>query len=174
MGRTGTLFAYEQLGVTPDIMTLAKALGNGLPIGAMLTRSDIASSFTVGTHASTFGGNPVAAAAGVAVMKTMLADNFFSTTQEKSSYFIQQLERVAAQFSTLCTGVRGSGMLLALVLTEKGIEHGAEIVQQLFNRGYLINFAGMRVLRFIPPLTVSKGDIDQLINELSDVLEQIS
>jgi acetylornithine aminotransferase/acetylornithine/N-succinyldiaminopimelate aminotransferase len=173
VGRTGSLFAYEQLGVTPDIMTLAKALGNGLPIGAMLTRSDIASSFTVGTHASTFGGNPVAAAAGVAVMKTMLADDFFPSIQEKSSYFIQELEAVAAQFPQLCAGVRGSGMLLALVLTEKGIEHGADIVQQLFDRGFLINFAGMRVLRFIPPLTISQDDIDQLIKELSDILGKI-
>ncbi|MCI5168225.1 MAG: aminotransferase class III-fold pyridoxal phosphate-dependent enzyme, partial [Candidatus Electrothrix sp. GM3_4] len=169
--RPGTLFAYEQLGVTPDIMTLAKALGNGMPIGAMLTRSDIASSFTVGTHASTFGGNPVAAAAGVAVMKTMLADGFFDTVQEMSSYFIQCLEEVAAEFPQLCSGVRGSGMLLALVLSEKGIEHGAEIVQQLFERGCLINFAGMRVLRFIPPLTVSRTDIDQLVNELFEALE---
>lgn len=173
MGRTGTLFAYEQLGVTPDIMTLAKALGNGLPIGAMLTRSDIASSFTVGTHASTFGGNPVAAAAAVAVMETMLAKGFFASIQEKSSYFIKQLEGVAAQFSHLCSGVRGSGMLLALVLTEKGIEHGTEIVQKLFERGCLINFAGMRVLRFIPPLTVTQEDIDQLIGELSAVLHEV-
>ncbi|CAK8713681.1 Acetylornithine aminotransferase [Candidatus Electrothrix aarhusensis] len=173
MGRTGTLFAYEQLGVTPDIMTLAKALGNGLPVGAMLTRSDIASSFTVGTHASTFGGNPVAAAAGVAVLKTMLADDFFDTVQEMSAYFIQRLEDVAAEFPQLCSGVRGSGMLLALVLTEKGIEHGTEIVQQLFERGCLINFAGMRVLRFIPPLTVSREDIDLLIEQLKIVLSAI-
>ena len=173
MGRTGTLFAYEQLGVTPDIMTLAKALGNGLPIGAMLTRSDIASSFTVGTHASTFGGNPVAAAAGVAVMKTMLADGFFDAVQEMSAYFIQCLEKVAAEFPELCSGVRGSGMLLALVLTEKGIEHGANIVRQLFERGCLINFAGMRVLRFIPPLTVSQEDIDLLIEQLRQVLTAI-
>jgi acetylornithine aminotransferase/acetylornithine/N-succinyldiaminopimelate aminotransferase len=173
MGRTGTLFAYEQLGVTPDIMTLAKALGNGLPIGAMLTRSDIAASFTVGTHASTFGGNPVAAAAGVAVMKTMLADGFFNAVQEMSTYFTQRLEAVAADFPQLCSGVRGCGMLLALVLTEKGIEHGTAIVQQLFERGCLINFAGARVLRFIPPLTVSRADIDQLINELSGVLGEV-
>lgn len=170
MGRTGTLFAYEQLGVTPDIMTLAKALGNGLPIGAMLTRADIASSFTVGTHASTFGGNPVAAAAAVAVMKTMLRDGFFAALEEKSSYFVKQLKRVAADFPELCSGVRGNGMLLALVLTEKGIEHGVEIVQQLFDQGCLINFAGARVLRFIPPLTVSKEDIDDLIKELKEVL----
>lgn len=170
MGRTGTLFAYEQLGVTPDIMTLAKALGNGLPVGAMLTRSDIASSFTVGTHASTFGGNPVAAAAGVAVMQTMLADGFFDAVQEMSDYFIQRLEKVAAEFPQLCSGVRGSGMLLALILTEKGIGHGANIVQQLFERGCLINFAGMRVLRFIPPLTVTQGDIDLLVEQLKIVL----
>ncbi len=173
MGRTGTLFAYEQLGVTPDIMTLAKALGNGLPIGAMLTRSDIASAFTVGTHASTFGGNPVAAAAGVAVMQTMLADGFFDAVQEMSAYFIQRLEEVAAEFPQLCSGVRGSGMLLALVLTEKGIEHGTEVVQQLFERGCLINFAGARVLRFIPPLTVSRADIDLLIDQLKKVLSAI-
>ncbi|MCI5132002.1 MAG: aminotransferase class III-fold pyridoxal phosphate-dependent enzyme, partial [Candidatus Electrothrix sp. EH2] len=165
-----SLFAYEQLGVTPDIMTLAKALGNGLPIGAMLTRADIASSFAVGTHASTFGGNPVAAAAGVAVIKTMLRDGFFVALQERSSYFVQQLKKVAADFPELCSGVRGNGMLLALVLTEKGIEHGAEIVQQLFERGCLINFAGGRVLRFIPPLTVNEEDIDYLIKELKEVL----
>ena len=170
IGRTGSLFAYQQLGVTPDIMTLAKALGNGLPIGAMLTREEIANSLTVGTHASTFGGNPVAAAAGVAVLKTMLADGFFESLQERSSYFIKRLEDVAVRFPELATGVRGRGMLLGLVLTDKGIKHGLEIVQQLFERGVLINFAGMRVLRFIPPLIVSREEIDQLIDELVTVL----
>ena len=170
IGRTGSLFAYQQLGVTPDIMTLAKALGNGLPIGAMLTREEIANSLTVGTHASTFGGNPVAAAAGVAVLKTMLADGFFESLQERSSYFIKRLEDVAVRFPELATGVRGRGMLLGLVLTDKGIKHGLEIVQQLFERGVLINFAGMRVLRFIPPLIVSREEIDQLIDELVAVL----
>lgn len=170
IGRTGSLFAYQQLGVTPDIMTLAKALGNGLPIGAMLTREEIANSLTVGTHASTFGGNPVAAAAGVAVMKTMLADGFFESLQERSTYFIERLEDVAAKFPKLATGVRGRGMLLGLVLTDKGIKHGMEIVQQLFERGVLINFAGMQVLRFIPPLIVSREEIDQLIDQLKTVL----
>jgi len=170
IGRTGSLFAYQQLGVIPDIMTLAKALGNGLPIGAMLTREEIADSFSVGTHASTFGGNPVAAAAGVAVMKTMLADGFFESLQERSTYFIKRLEDVAVRFPDLATGVRGRGMLLGLVLTDKGISHGMEIVQQLFERGVLINFAGMRVLRFIPPLIVSREEIDMLIDQLVAVL----
>ena len=173
IGRTGTLFAYQQLGVTPDIMTLAKALGNGLPIGAMLTRNEIAASLTVGTHASTFGGNPVAAAAAVAVMKTMLADGFMESVQERSGYFIQRLEEVAAKFPELATGVRGRGMLLGLVLTEKGREHGMEIVQKMFDNGMLINFAGMRVLRFIPPLIVSRDEIDLLIDRLSTVLDGV-
>lgn len=170
IGRTGSLFAYQQLGVTPDIMTLAKALGNGLPIGAMLTREKIANSLTVGTHASTFGGNPVAAAAGVAVMKTMLEEGFFESLRERSTYFIECLEGVAVRFPELATGVRGRGMLLGLVLTDKGIKHGMEIVQQLFERGVLINFAGMQVLRFIPPLIVSREEIDQLIDKLVTVL----
>ncbi len=173
IGRTGSLFAYQQLGVVPDIMTLAKALGNGLPIGAMLTRADIAEAFTVGTQASTFGGNPVAAAAGVAVLRIMLADGFFPSLQERSGYFVKQLEGVAEKFPELATGVRGRGMLLGLVLTEKGIEYGMDIVGQLFERGMLINFAGMRVLRFIPPLIVSKEEIDQLIEQLTAVLAGI-
>ncbi len=174
MGRTGTLFAYEQLDVVPDIMTAAKALGNGLPIGAMLTTDKIAASLGVGTHASTFGGNPVAAAAAVAVMETMLAPGFFEGVAERSRYFIHRLEELAVKFPQLATGVRGRGMLIGLVLTEKGRELGAEIVGRLFERGVLINFAGMRVLRFIPPLTVSRDEIDQLIEQLTRVLAEFS
>jgi acetylornithine aminotransferase/acetylornithine/N-succinyldiaminopimelate aminotransferase len=173
IGRTGSLFAYEQCGVVPDIMTLAKALANGLPIGAMLTRTKIAAAFTPGTHASTFGGNPVAAAAGVAVLKTMLADGFFADLHKRSAYFIQRLEELAQNFPQLCAGVRGRGMLLGLVLTDKGIEHGPAIVRQMFDRGLLINFAGMQALRFIPPLTVSKEEIDKVIAGLREVLAEV-
>ncbi len=174
MGRTGSLFAYEQLGVVPDIMTAAKALGNGLPIGAMLTTDEIASSLGVGTHASTFGGNPVAAAAAVAVLETMLAPGFFDGVGERSRYFIARLEELATKFPDLATGVRGRGMLIGLVLTENGRQHGVEIVGRLFERGVLINFAGMRVLRFIPPLTVEQEEIDQLIEQLEQVLAEFS
>ncbi len=174
MGRTGSLFAYEQLGVVPDIMTAAKALGNGLPIGAMLTTDEIASSLGVGTHASTFGGNPVAAAAAVAVLETMLAPGFFDGVAERSRYFIARLEELATKFPDLATGVRGRGMLIGLVLTENGRQHGVEIVGRLFERGVLINFAGMRVLRFIPPLTVEQEEIDQLIEQLEQVLAEFS
>ena len=170
LGRTGTLFAHEQTGVTPDIMTVAKALGNGLPIGAMLTTEQIAASMIVGSHASTFGGNPVAAAAAVEVMRLLLADGFLESVQEKSRYFVARLQEIAARFPALASGVRGRGLLLGLVLTEKGIEHGAAIVQQLFERGVLINFAGNTVLRFVPPLIVETSEIDTLIERLEEVL----
>jgi len=174
MGRTGSLFAYEQLGVTPDIMTAAKALGNGLPIGVMLTRGDVAASFTVGTHASTFGGNPVAAAAAVAVLRLMLEDGFLAGVREKGVYLAGKLAEVAGKFPELATGVRGRGLLLGLVLTEKGISLGQEIVNSMFNRGVLINFAGNRVLRFIPPLIVSRSEMDTMIENLAQVLGDVS
>lgn len=173
MGRTGSLFAYEQLGVTPDIMTLAKALGGGLPLGAMLTTKKIAASLVPGTHASTFGGNPVAAAAAVEVLRVMLTDGFFARVQEISRYFVSRLEVLASRYPHLATSVRGQGLLLGLVLTEKGIEHGAAIVQRMFERGVLINFAGNTVLRFVPPLTVSIKEIDQMIERLDMVLAEI-
>lgn len=174
LGRTGTLFAYEQLGIIPDIMTVAKALGNGLPIGAMLTTEKIAASLTVGTHASTFGGNPVAAAAAVEVLRIILADGFLSQVQEKSRYFIAALEAVAKRYPHLVTGVRGRGLLLGLVLTDQGVAQGMAIVQQMFEQGALINFAGNAVLRFVPPLIVSTEEIDQLINRLCLVFDQLA
>ena len=174
LGRTGTLFAHEQLGVTPDIMTLAKALGNGLPIGAMLTTEKIAASLIVGSHASTFGGNPVAAAAAVEVLRIMLADGFLESVREKSRYFVDKLQVVAARYPHLATGVRGRGLLLGLVLTEKGIEQGMDIVQRMFEEGALINFAGNKVLRFVPPLIVSPEEIDLLIEKLCLVLDRLA
>lgn len=174
LGRTGTLFAYEQLGVTPDIMTLAKALGNGLPIGAMLTTEKIAAALVPGSHASTFGGNPVAAAAAVEVMQTLVGDGFLDQVQDTSRYFIKQLEAVAEAFPSLASGVRGKGLLLGLVLTEQGIVHGLAIVQQMFERGVLINFAGNTVLRFVPPLVVSTGEIDTMIDRLTQVFKALA
>jgi len=174
IGRTGTLFAYEQLGVVPDILTSAKALANGLPIGAMLTTHKIAASFTVGSHASTFGGNPVSAAAGVATMKVMLSDGFFAEVRSKGEYLAEKLSGLAAKYPKFAGGQRGLGLIQGLVLTQAGIELGQAIVQKLFERGVLINFAGNAVLRFIPPLVVSRGEIDILARELDQVLSDLS
>lgn len=170
IGRTGSLFAYEQLGIVPDIMTVAKALGNGLPIGAMLTRKEIAASLVPGTHGTTFGGNPVAAAGAVATLKIMLEEGFLAEVKEKGDYLQKGLEDLAARFPLLASGARGMGLIRGLVLTEKGVEQGGAIVKTLFDRGVLINFAGNTALRFLPPLIITRAEIDQLLNALGEVL----
>ncbi len=172
MGRTGTLFAYEQLGVVPDILTTAKALGNGLPIGAMLTTREIARALVPGSHASTFGGNPVATAAAVATMKIMLAEGFLQGVRETGLYFREELQKLAERFPLLVREVRGLGMIWALVLTEAGIQRGADLVREMLERGYLINFAGNIALRFVPPLVVTTGEIDRLVATLAQVFTQ--
>jgi acetylornithine/N-succinyldiaminopimelate aminotransferase len=172
MGRTGTLFAYEQLGITPDIMSVAKALGNGLPIGAMLTTGRLAAALVPGTHASTFGGNPVAAAAAVTVLQTMLADGFLSDVRAKGDYLRQRLAGLVERFPETCAGVRGLGLICGLVLTEAGTARGAAIVNAMFDKGFLMNFAGNVALRFVPPLIVERADIDLLIEALAEVLAE--
>jgi acetylornithine aminotransferase/acetylornithine/N-succinyldiaminopimelate aminotransferase len=174
IGRTGKLFAYEHFGVVPDILTSAKALANGLPIGAMLTTDKIAASFTVGSHASTFGGNPVSAAAGVATLKVMLTDGFLDEVASKGNYLAEKLADLAAEYPKYACGQRGLGLIQGLILTQLGVEQGQDIVQKLFERGVLINFAGNAVLRFIPPLVVSREEIDKLIKELDQVLSELA
>lgn len=174
LGRTGTLFAHEQLGVTPDIMTLAKALGSGLPLSAMLTTEKIAAAFTPGTHAATFGGNPVSCAAGVVVLRQLLAPGFLEAVRDTGAYFMAELQGLAGKFPQFASGARGRGLLLGLTLTEKGIAHGAEIVNRMFERGLIINFTGNQVLRFVPPLIVTRNDIDTLIRELEAVFAELA
>ena len=166
MGRTGSLFAYEQLFVTPDIMTLAKALGNGLPIGAMLTTETISASFGPGSHASTFGGNPIACAAGLAVMEKMLADGFMAQVKEKGAYLAENLESLAAKYPAVAKGARGAGLMQGLVLTPAAVPFGQDMVNALFKDGFIINFAGNEALRFIPPLVVRQEEIDLLMSAL--------
>ena len=172
IGRTGTLFAHQQLAVQPDIMTVAKALGNGLPIGAMMTTDSVAAAFVPGTHASTFGGNPVAAAAAVASLQTILADGFLPAVQRRGQYFQRQLQKLTERYPDLVDGVRGMGLILGLVLTEKGVALGSEIVSGMFARGFLCNFAGNAALRFVPPLIVSEGEIDRFVSALADLLAE--
>ncbi len=174
MGRTGTLFAHEQLGVTPDIMTLAKAIGNGLPLGAMLTTEQIASSLTPGTHASTFGGNPVSCAAGIAVLTTMLGPGFLANVRATGAYLAQRLAEVGSQYPALTQGVRGLGLIQGLLLTEAGVAHGPAMVNALFSQGVLANFAGNVALRFIPPLIVSTEEIDRMIVALDRTFAAIA
>ena len=174
MGRTGSLFAYQQLGVVPDIMTVAKALGNGLPIGALLTSEKLAAALVPGTHASTFGGNPVACAAAVATLKVMLADGFLDHVQAKGEYFRSRLKEVQQKYPQIGSQVRGMGLLNGLVLTEAGCEHGSAIVNALYDARILINFAGNCALRFAPPLIVDRAEIDRVVGALDEVLSSLS
>jgi acetylornithine aminotransferase/acetylornithine/N-succinyldiaminopimelate aminotransferase len=172
MGRTGTLFAYQQLGIEPDILTMAKALANGLPIGAMMTSARIAAPFIPGTHASTFGGNPVASAAAVATLKILLADGFLAEVRKKGDYFQAELNGLVKRFPAMIGSIRGMGLLVGAVLTEQGVAHGTEIVNKMFDRGFLMNFAGNVALRFVPPLIVTKEEIDRLVSALAEVLAE--
>ena len=170
MGRTGYLFAHQYFAVQPDIITLAKALANGLPAGAMLTTDEIAAKMIPGTHASTFGGNPVVCAAGVATIQEMLADGFLEEVRAKGEYLMGRIDSLALRFPDLITGSRGLGLLVGATLTEAGIAVGGKIVSEMFDSGVLMNFAGGQVLRFAPPLTVSRDEIDKMIMVLGDVL----
>jgi acetylornithine/N-succinyldiaminopimelate aminotransferase len=166
IGRTGKLFAYEYSGIQPDIMTLAKALGNGFPVGAMLATDQVARAFTPGNHASTFGGNLLAMAAAKATLQTILEEGVLEHCQQAGSYFLTKLQALKAKHSFI-SGVRGKGLMLACALTIEG----ADIVKTCQERGLLINCTGGKTLRFVPPLIVPQKDIDMAVSILDVVLE---
>jgi acetylornithine aminotransferase len=166
MGRTGKLFAYEHFSITPDIMTLAKALANGLPMGAMLAKETVAAAFTPGSHASTFGGTPLVAAAALAVVNALVNDGVIRNCQNVGQYFKNQLLGLQSKYSFV-REVRGKGLLLGLDLTCDG----APIVKACLDKGFLINCTQDHVLRFVPPLVVQEKEIDALISCLDDVFQ---
>ncbi|MBT2732190.1 acetylornithine transaminase [Carnobacterium sp. ISL-102] len=165
MGRTGTLFAYEQYGIEPDVMTLAKGLGSGFPIGAMLAKKHIAASFTPGTHGTTFGGNPLAATAGMATLTEMTKPGFMKDVRQKADYFKEQLERLARQFSVI-KKVKGLGFLMGIEVDMEAIK----LVTLLQEQHVLTLTAGKKVLRILPPLTVTIEEINEFIQKLENVL----
>ncbi|MBN2516064.1 MAG: acetylornithine transaminase [Deltaproteobacteria bacterium] len=165
MGRTGTLFAYEHSGTQPDIMTLAKALGNGYPLGAMLATDKVASAFVPGNHASTFGGNPLGMAAGIAVIDTMLDDGVLDNCKEIGSYFLKRLHNLKERHAVI-VDVRGKGLMLGMELSIPG----DDIVKNIMVKGIFINCTNGNVLRFVPPLIVDREDVDRVITVLDEVL----
>jgi len=168
MGRTGKLFAYEHEGIEPDLMTLAKALAGGVPIGALLIKKEIAGSFEPGDHASTFGGNPLATAAGVAALTAILEEKMLENCQEVGDYFLDRLKRVKEKFSFI-REVRGKGLILGMELNMDG----GSIVKEMMRKGFLINCTMGNVLRFLPPLIVTKEEVDQMVKVLEEVFENI-
>jgi len=168
VGRTGSLFAYEESGITPDIVTLAKALGNGFPVGAMLATDRVASVFVPGTHASTFGGNPLAMAAGIAVIKSILNDGVLENCRNVGIYFREQLCGLAAKHSII-EEVRGKGLMIGVEISSDG--NG--IVKSAMKKGLLLNCAGGNVLRFVPPLIITEKDVDEAIQILDEVMGDV-
>ena len=173
IGRSGTLFAYEQFGIEPDIMTLAKGLAGGMPIGAVVARDEIAASLLPGTHGSTFGGNPVCCAAAEAVLEVILEKDFLPHVNMKADHLSKELNKIVLSFPELFKGERGLGLLRGLVMTDAGAKRGADIVKLMLERGYLINFAGGVSLRFAPPLIVTCEECDGLVATLREVLASL-
>ena len=168
MGRTGRLFAYEHFEVEPDIMTLAKALANGLPIGAMLAREQVAEAFGPGAHATTFGGTPLVTAAAFEVCKTLVQGNVINQGCEAGAYFKEKLLWLKERHDVV-VDIRGLGLLIGIKLAI----NGESLVNQCLQEGFLINCIQENILRFVPPLIVKKEEIDALIKCLDELFQDL-
>jgi len=167
MGRTGRLFAYEHFAVEPDIMTLAKALANGLPIGAMLAKEQVADAFGPGAHASTFGGTPIVTAAALEVCKTLLEGKVIEQGRQRAEYFKEKLLDLKKRHAAI-VDVRGLGLLLGIKLDFKA----ESMVSQCMQRGFLINCIQENILRFVPPLIIKESEVDALVECLDELLRE--
>jgi acetylornithine/N-succinyldiaminopimelate aminotransferase len=165
-GRTGKFFAYEHYGITPDIMTVAKAIGNGFPLGACLATEEAAKGMVFGTHGSTYGGNPLAMAAGMAVLDVMLEDGFFERVEKTGERLRQALEQLLPNHDALFEEIRGKGLMLGIKLKEPAVSR--DFVAHLRdNHGLLTVAAGDNVFRLLPPLVIEEDHIAECIERLS-------
>lgn len=165
MGRTGKLFGHEHFGITPDIMTLAKALGNGLPIGAMLSTEEVSIGFGPGSHATTFGGTPLVTAVADAVLNSIINEGWLENCRDMGQYFKTKLEELRDRYDFI-RDVRGYGLIIGMELDMEG----APIVAKCMEKGFLINCAQGNVLRFIPPIIIGRDEIDLLVKTLDEIL----
>lgn len=166
MGRTGTFFGCQQFGVKPDIVTLAKGLAGGVPIGAFMATDKVASAFHAGDHGSTFGGNPLACAAACVVLDALIDGNLMENAKEIGAYLQSKFEEYKAKYPNLIKEVRGRGLILGMELTRPG----REIANECLDYGAIINCTAGNVLRFVPPLNITKSHVDELISVLDKVL----
>ena len=162
-GRCGTLFAHELFDVKPDIMTMAKGIGGGVPMGGILATEKVASAFVPGDHGTTFGGGPLVCAAANAVLDEILAEDILDNVNEVGDYFVEELKKLDKE---IIADVRGKGLMVGLELTKPG----AEYVDKLREKGFLINCTADKVLRFVPPLIITKEDIDEFVKALDETL----
>lgn len=168
IGRTGTLFAYEQYGIEPDVISLAKGLGSGFPIGAIIAKEEAAKGFEPGSHGSTFGGNPLATAAGLATITHILETNLLKHAKEVVTYLDSQLEMLKGKYAFI-KNIRGKGLLKGLLVETNALD----IVQKAIANNLLILTAGPNVVRILPPLTVTKEEIDEFIEALEKTFQGI-
>jgi acetylornithine/N-succinyldiaminopimelate aminotransferase len=168
MGRTGKLFAYEHYGVIPHIMTLAKALANGLPIGAMLSTEELNFAFGPGSHATTFGGTPLVTAVAKAVLKSLLEEGWINNCREMGEYLKGRLHEFRKKYGFI-KEVRGLGLIVGMELDRPG----APVVEACMKQGFLINCAQEKVLRFIPPLIIKREEIDHLVAALDGIIHDL-
>ena len=166
MGRTGTFFGCQQFGVKPDIVTLAKGLAGGVPIGAFMATDKVANAFHAGDHGSTFGGNPLACAAACVVLDALIDGNLMENAKEIGAYLQSKFEAYKAKYPNLIKEVRGRGLILGMELTRPG----REIANECLDYGAIINCTAGNVLRFVPPLNITKAHVDELISVLDKVL----
>ena len=162
-GRCGTLFAHELYEIKPDIMTMAKGIGGGVPMGGILATEEIASAFVPGDHGTTFGGGPLVCAAANAVLDTIIEDNILDNVNDVGEYFISELKKLDKD---IIADVRGKGLMVGLELKEAG----AAYVDKLRKEGFLINCTADKVLRFVPPLIITKDEIDMFVKALDEIL----
>lgn len=166
MGRTGTFFGCQQFGVKPDIVTLAKGLAGGVPIGAFMATDKVANAFHAGDHGSTFGGNPLACVASCVVLDALIDGNLMENAKEIGAYLQSKFEEYKAKYPNLIKEVRGRGLILGMELTRPG----REIANECLDYGAIINCTAGNVLRFVPPLNITKAHVDELISVLDKVL----
>lgn len=170
MGRTGKLFAHEWAGITPDVMCIAKALGNGFPIGACLATAKAAQGMVVGTHGSTYGGNPLATAVGNAVLDVMLKPGFFADVIRKGEYFKEKLEGLIKRYPKVFTGHRGKGLMQGLVC----VPVNTDVVKALREEKFLALAASENVVRFVPPLIITEQHIDEAVSIIDRVASRLT
>ena len=168
LGRTGALFAHEHFGARPDIMTLAKGLANGLPMGALLATASAAQAFTPGSHASTFGGGPVVAAAAQTVLSLLTAPKFLETVRARGQYLHKRLLKLKDQFPVI-QEIRGLGLMWGMELTQEG----APVVDAARERGLLINCTQGNILRLLPPLVVKRRDLNEALEKLTQAFKAV-
>ncbi|MFW5759683.1 MAG: aspartate aminotransferase family protein [Cyclobacteriaceae bacterium] len=167
IGRTGKIFAYQYAGILPDILTLAKGLGGGVPIGAVVAKESVASAFQPGDHGTTFGGNPLAAIIAYTTLKTIIEEDLCKQVQQKSEYFVKKLKELAAKHKVI-KEVRGKGLMLGVELKEPG----KELIVKMAELGVLANCTAETVIRFLPPLIIHQVEIDQIIEVFDQVLKE--